>query len=131
MIRIGFVGDERGGEPTGPKSTFGEAPCRPVKRLGSVGVEIGMNEVCEGGGDKPEIGLFDMLLAAASMPLSRADKSSSTFSAPLSDLIVSNDVKSLSLSVGAVAGGAGSRLGNGDGRSTAERQHARWRCGPN
>lgn len=110
LIRIGFVGEERGGEPTGPKSTFGEAPCLPVNRFGSVGVEIGMNGLCAEGGERPEIGLFDEPLAAVSTPLSRADKSCSNFSAPLSDLIISNDVKSLSLSVGAVAGGAGAAL---------------------
>ena len=110
MIRIGFEGDERGGEPTGPKSTFGEAPCLPVKRFGSVGVEIGMNEVCDGGGDSPKLGLLDAPFTAASTPLSRADKSCSDFSAPASCFATSKDVKSLSLSVGAVAGGAGAAL---------------------
>ena len=41
LIRVGFAGEDRVGEPMGPKSTDGFEPWRPENRTGCVGLAIG------------------------------------------------------------------------------------------
>lgn len=98
-------GDALGGDPTGPKSTLDEEPCRPVNLTGCEGVETGMALDL---GDETDSGRFAELVVVCMSGCEAAGSSLASFSSESSgDLGGSKVAKSASFHAGAVSAGAG------------------------